>query len=1077
MKRSKLNRASFFGYIISLALSFLLGIQISSLYAQFTITNNNNAIQLAQQLTGTGVSISNVSLNCHPNSSGVFSGGLPMVSGMNNGIVLCTGNTSSIVSAYDNFMGDVMLTPSDPDLDDIIGNNNGFDACVLEFDIRPLGDTLRFSFVFASEEYPEYVCSQFNDVFAFFLTGNKPGGGVYNKTNIALIPGTNLPVAINSVNPGVPGSEAGFGTCNRPGESRNYSHLYIENTAQNLIFDGMTVRLTAIAAVIPCELYRLKIAIQDVGDANFDSGVFLTSIRSNAVKISTYTNSPVQQNVRDIYEDPLCNRAWFRFELDTLYPDSTIVKFDVLGSATNGIDYIQIPDSVVIPPNTKILDLPINPIKDGSVEGVERIALYLKGRCANTYIDSAFIFIYDRQNANAGPDTSVCPDQQIRLNGQADTDFPWKQLFSYQWFPSKYVSDSSINNPFVVKDPNKDTLEIYLRTQLHTCVADTDTIVVSFTRTPQFSIDAGNNRTICSGDSTLLQAVIIDSASVGPFSILWSPSAGLSNDTILNPFAKPVQDTWYKIRATSKKGCTLRDSIRVSVVSPPVFSLSASPDTVCPNSPVQLNFALLSGAYDSLVWLPDTGPNAVAQRNQPSTTATPANSTTYKINVYRTGCNRSDSVQVIVANTLQVSAGNDTTICLGKSVQLNAKVTGNKGPVSFSWKPNTGINNNLISNPIASPAQSTLFIVEVSSLGCQRTDSVLIDVYSVTLSLNKVDVSCNGGNDGSLTAIPSGGLTPYQYQWSNNGPNQPAVINLPAANYRVTVTDANNCSASASATVTEPSKLIFSNIQISNVSCYGLNNGSIQAAVQGGTPAYRFLWQNGNNSPTLSNLSSGTYFLTVTDSNNCSIDTVFTITEPSVLSADTASKNLRCYNLQDGWASVTPYGGTPPYSFRWNNQTTDSLIQNIAAGSYNVTVTDNNGCTVTRDFNITQPLPFSASIEVLKQISCFNGSDGRLKAVAVNGQSPLTFSWNNLLQTDTIDNLRAGFYSVTITDNNNCTSTATQSLEMPENLQITAVTKNISCHGKSDGQISLTVNGGTPAYSYEWGHSASAGAQ
>ena len=448
--------------------------------AQFAVAPNNNAVQLAQQLTGKGVSLSNITLACDATASGTFNGGLPTV-GLNTGVVLATGSVSNLTQTSGNFMGDFLFSPSDPDLDALVNNTN-YDACVLEFDIRPLGDTIEFNFVFASEEYPEYVCSNFNDVFAFFLTGNNPGGGTYNNSNIALIPGTNLAVAINSVNPGSAGSSAGGGNCNKPGESKNYSAFYRTNNSNNFVMDGMTIPILAKAAVIPCESYHLKFAIQDVGDGSYDSGVFLTTIKSNSVSVTSFTNVPVAQDTADIFEDPICNQGGFRFELDTSYNIPTVIKFDVLGTASNGVDYQFIADSIVVPAGSTFINLPIVPINDNIFEGKEKIGIYLKGTCTTDYIDSAAIYIYDEISANAGRDTNLCPNQTFQLNGSASTDFPWSQLFSYGWFPSQLVSNPNIYDPmFVPSAMNADTVQLYLRTQVMNCKADTDTVVVART--------------------------------------------------------------------------------------------------------------------------------------------------------------------------------------------------------------------------------------------------------------------------------------------------------------------------------------------------------------------------------------------------------------------------------------------------------------------------------------------------------------------------------------------------------------------------------------------------------------------
>ncbi len=1060
-------------YILIVAFTMLMQSLHQTAFGQFAVAANSDPIQLAQGLTGKGVSLSNITLNCHQEASGFFTGGLPTVTGMNNGVVLATGRMNSMIQPAASFMGDLLFTPGDPDLNNIIGGPNGFDACVLEFDIRPLGDTIQFNFVFASEEYPEYVCSNFNDVFAFFLTGNRPGGGTYNKANIALIPGTNLPVAINTVNPGVAGSAASGGNCNGPGESKSYSAFYRTNNASNLVFDGMTIPITAKAAVIPCETYRLKFAIQDVFDGSYDSGVFLTSIRSNAVSVSTYTNSPVTQNVRDVYEDSVCNRAWYRFELDTVYPYSTTVKYDVLGTATNGVDYVAIIDSVVIPAGQSFVDLPIIPITDSISEGVERVALYLKGSCSSDYVDSAFIYIYDQVIANAGPDTNLCPGQTLQLNGEASTDFPWQQLFSFSWFPAQYVSNPSIATPDFVRNPNKDTVLLFLRTQLHTCVSDTDTVVIAYTRKPKFSIDAGSNQSICLGDSVVLNLSVVDSVADAPFSFSWTPAATLSDAAAQNPTAKPISNTRYIVEVSSRFGCALSDSVDVNVVTPPAFSLTRSLDTICEGFPVQLNFVLSGGLYDSIVWSPTSGVNAVDNKNAVSTTAAPITSQLYRLSAHRLSCVTTDSILIVVDDALTVNAGNDTLICLGNSAQLNATVAGNKGAVVYAWQPAGSLNSSTVANPTATPASNTVYKVTASSVGCVKSDSVLVSVYSIATTLSKTDVNCFGGSDGSLTASPTGGVAPYGFQWSNNAPDNAVQNGVQAATYSVTASDANGCSATAAVQVSQPDALSFSNVLVENVRCFGGTDGGIQLQVAGGTQAYNYTWQPQNvNAPFVNSASAGSYALTVVDANGCLKDTTFVVSEPTELAVDTLSGNVSCFGGNNGFAQATASGGTPAYSFAWSNGDTTSGIQSIESGTYSVTVNDNNQCSKSATFTISQPTPFTCVALEVKAVSCFGGNDGEAVVQVTNGNAPFSYLWSNGALSDTAKNLAATGYQVTVTDGANCTATANVLINQPTALNATPSTVDAKCFGGNDGSIQSNASGGTPPYTYNWSNNS-----
>lgn len=233
--------------------------------AQITITDSLSLLDVAQLLEGLNVSIQNVTVNCAGSAMGQFSG--PSEMQIEEGLVLTTGSASLVAGPVGNFASDYPNTPGDADLTAAVGGMPTYDACVLEFDCIPTGDTLLFNFSFGSEEYPEFVGSAFNDVFAIWLTGP----GFPTPTNVAALP-DGTPVAINNVNAGL------------------NSAYFVDNGAgagQYVAYDGFTSNLTVFAEVSPDDVYHFKVAIADVSDMAFDSGVFLEafSFRSNDISL------------------------------------------------------------------------------------------------------------------------------------------------------------------------------------------------------------------------------------------------------------------------------------------------------------------------------------------------------------------------------------------------------------------------------------------------------------------------------------------------------------------------------------------------------------------------------------------------------------------------------------------------------------------------------------------------------------------------------------------------------------------------------------------------------------------------
>ena len=260
-------------------LLLFLGYEYS--HAQLTITPQSqftaNAILQSNFITSGAGTVTNVIVGSgFPGRFATFTGTSNL--GINNGIVLSTGNTINIPNAASMQYDDANTCGSnypmqcpDAQLQALIPTFAINDVTTLSFDFQPATDTIRFQYVFASEEYPEYVCA-FNDVFGFFVTGSTPTGGTFNNANVALIPGTTLPVSVNSINPGVSG---GGGTCTGPGQSLAYSNLYVNNSGTTIIFDGLTTVLDVTIPVVVLDTYHIKMGICNALDGIFESAVFL----------------------------------------------------------------------------------------------------------------------------------------------------------------------------------------------------------------------------------------------------------------------------------------------------------------------------------------------------------------------------------------------------------------------------------------------------------------------------------------------------------------------------------------------------------------------------------------------------------------------------------------------------------------------------------------------------------------------------------------------------------------------------------------------------------------------------------
>lgn len=363
-------------------------------HAQLTVQGGLTAQQLADVISGPGIQVFNVTMNCPNGASGSFDGTNTNIN-INSGILLTSGTvanaalpqTSPGITAANN-------APGDADLNNVSGVTT-FDACALEFDFVSSCDTIAIAYVFASDEYDEWVCSTVNDVFGFFVTG--PG---LNNVNIARIPGTNIPVAINSVNNGAVGANGFIGA---PGcDIGNSAFFTSNNLGTTHEYDGQTIRMEAKTWVMPCDTYHVKLVVADGGDEILDSGVFLEEdgIRctSAAIEISTVFSGATSSGG---YIVEGCNDAELQFVRTGNLSQGLTVQFNIGGTAINGVDYAQLADSIVFAPLQDTVSLFVTAPNDLIVEGSESILIIIGDTtCGIIFADTAEVLIVDPPNAD-----------------------------------------------------------------------------------------------------------------------------------------------------------------------------------------------------------------------------------------------------------------------------------------------------------------------------------------------------------------------------------------------------------------------------------------------------------------------------------------------------------------------------------------------------------------------------------------------------------------------------------------------------------------------------------------------------
>ncbi len=324
------------------------------------------------------------------------------------------------------------------------------------------------------------------------------------------------------------------------------------------------------------------------------------------------------------------------------------------------------------------------------------------------------------------------------------------------------------------------------------------------------------------------------------------------------------------------------------------------------------------------------------------------------------------------------------------------------------------------------------------------------------------------GNNGTISTQVIGGLGPYNYQWSNAGGTNSSINNLNIGTYSVSVSDINGCVTVDSTTLFLPNPISLTSV-ISNATCLSYCDGTISLTPIGGQLPYIFSWNNGVPSvqnPT--NLCAGTYYVTVSDQNFCTIIDTNVVTEPFGMNINMSSTNTTCNGGCDGTMTALITLGTAPYNLIWFNNSTNNTVSGLCSGVYNVSVTDANGCTLFGSSSVNQP-PAILINTFPHHVSCKGLTDGWISFNQQNAILPYSSLWiPGAYPFDTLKNIGVGNYTITITDFNGCTGNSNVTVNEPLELSLSIITTRASCPLSSDGSIIVIPSGGTPQYFYSW---------
>ncbi|MBS1650976.1 MAG: gliding motility-associated C-terminal domain-containing protein [Bacteroidetes bacterium] len=519
----------------------------------------------------------------------------------------------------------------------------------------------------------------------------------------------------------------------------------------------------------------------------------------------------------------------------------------------------------------------------------------------------------------------------------------------------------------------------------------------------------------------------------------------------------------YSLTVTDANNCTVKSVVTITQPTKLNISISAVGNVSCAAGTNGFAIASATGGKPAYTYSWTNGQTVATASNLAagnySVTVTDIN-----------GCTTQTNVTITQPLGLSITVTGTNITCFGLNNGIGKiSWTGGTGMPTILWKPSLG-STSTVNN--LTPNTHTVILTDAN--GCQISNTLTITqppalIASIT---NTVATNC-GQSNGSASVSASGGTGGYTYQWSSNPTfTNSSIINVPAGTYTVIVYDANSCSVTPIAIVPNVAGPAITSITSTSVICFGQSNGSAAVTASGGVAPLTYLWSIGGYTTTsISGLPFGQISVTVKDAANCIVSGTVNITQPTqVVSAIGSVTNASCNNAANGGAEVLANGGLGGYTYVWMpGASTSSILSNVPAGIYSVTVSDINNCTSISSINITQPAPLTITTNSLTNILCHGGSNGEINT-SISGGTPLySIVWSPSQPANPVaTSLVAGTYSLNISDSKGCNTYSVYTLTEPSALNVIATNTLPATCGQSNGSATVQIGGGTYPYSYNW---------
>ncbi|MBS1651432.1 MAG: gliding motility-associated C-terminal domain-containing protein [Bacteroidetes bacterium] len=592
--------------------------------------------------------------------------------------------------------------------------------------------------------------------------------------------------------------------------------------------------------------------------------------------------------------------------------------------------------------------------------------------------------------------------------------------------------------------------------------------IVTITQPPTFTISAQSTSVQCFGACNGAATVNISGGNGAPYTFSWSPAAG-SSSTIGG-----LCQGSYTVSVKDASSCPVQTVVTITQPT----SITITPTTSSVTCAIACNGSINVSASGGLAPYSYT-----LITPAPSTITAAPPYTSLCAGIYTifvsdaAGCIKTKTTQVIAPNPLLVSVSSTSITCFGLSNgNLAGSVSGGTPSYTLYWGTSSGT---VSGGVLSGQAAGTYTFYAQDANGCITNSIVTLNQPTqITSTINTVGPTCFGSCNAIANAGVSGGVPGYTLNWSNGFTGNPN-INLCAGTYSLIITDANGCNRTFTTSIVSPPAVTLSLVNSSSVTCAGLCNGGATVVATGGSPVYVYQFNTApittNTTGIVTGLCAGSYISSVTDANGCTQSKVFTIIQPTALSAAISGLQNSC-NACTGSVIITPSNGTPGYSVIVTNSlgttvSTSSVATSLCIGSYTATVTDANSCSTTVTFNIAK----TVSVTVVAGgggILCFGACTGSAVATALGGTLPYSYNWAvtgpPAITSATATGLCIGQYTVTATDALGCSDKATIIFTSPPALTVTTTQTNVTCFSLCNGAALATAGGGSGGLTYSW---------